>query len=157
MSSASTIITAISTALKAHASLTYITSWTEYQDELELEKAGIFPFINLDLQDFKIEEADNMNPRHMERRIYPVIILYAVRHENKAYVKSGDGYSFKGIFDIFDDIRTAVNADRTFGGAVNKVPWRPMFSSDVSKHINGSQWIGRAAIVFEVYKDVSLV
>ena len=91
----------------------------------------------------------------MERRVYPIVILIGNRNKVKTLVKEGSGF-FKGLFDIYDDIKTAIYQDLTFGEVVREFPWRPDFATDVSKHGNGEFWIGRAMIIFELYKDVML-
>jgi len=153
MSEANDIIQAISEQLQNYSTLNYIKSWTEYEDELSLEDKANFPYVNFDLTDFRVERAGTLSEHQAERRIYPVIIMFSNWHKEKVKVKEGKG-SFKGLFDIYDDIKAAIYQDLTFGEVVNKYPFRPDFATDISKHPNGEFWIGRAVIFFEVYKDV---
>ena len=156
MSEANDIIQAIKTQLDNYTGLDYLKSLTVYEDEIDLEDKGLFPYINIDLMDFRVQDADNMSRHHMERRVYPVMFLIGNRDKLKSSIKEGSA-SFKGLFKIYDDIKAAIYTDLTFSKTVREFPWRPDFASDVSKHENGEFWIGRAMIIFQVYKDVMLV
>ncbi len=158
MSEANDIVAAIYLQLCESDTLSYMHTIDSYCDEIELEDAGCFPFLNIDIRDFRVEEAPTHNLKHMERRIYPIILTFANRHLVKKYIKSGyTDESFKGLFDIYDDIRTVILTDRTFDDAVNSTVWTPTFASEVSQSLSGEFWTGRAGVVFEVYKDVNLV
>lgn len=156
MSEANTIITAIYNAVNnSTAIMTYIKSLTMYEDIFTIEDSGKFPYINIDCEDIKIVDADNIDKRNLERHIMPVVFIFGVRNVKKSLIKKGDA-SFKSLFDIFDDLKALIYSDPTFSKAVNSRNYRPDFTSDVSQQQDGQFWIGRAAMIFEVYKDVFL-
>jgi len=246
-SEAVTIIDAIMTIVNASTMANYLQSVTKFDDEDILEDSGLFPYVNFDISDFRVEEPPGMNLKHMERRVYPLQIKFGVRNVIKSKIKTGPtatskgtatmtiaapgvvtntghglltgdciyfsttgalpagiiastnyyviyinantfyiastyalaqagtkitttgsqsgthtlwynpDINFKGLFDIYDDFRVLINSDRTFGDVVTNAPWRPVFGSDVQKHISGEFWIGRAIIILEVYKDVFII
>lgn len=156
MSELNTIVDAVYDQLDDYSSLSYVKSLTKYQDEDYLEDQGLFPYINIDIYDYRVVNADNMEKFHMERRVYPIVITMGNRHKIKTEIKEGSG-NFKGLFEIYDDIKAAIFSDLTFGGAVNEFPWRPDYSTVCYKHPNGEFWIGNAILIFELYKDVLLV
>lgn len=142
--------------------LTYFDSKIyAFEDEFTLEDAGIFPFMNFDIADCKVVAAGNQSLQHFERHKYPIIIYFSVRNDIKSKIKRGSLISTdgvisgdRGLFDIFDDVLTLLKSDPTFGGVVDKCPYTPEFSTNVGQYQDGSFWIGRAAMIFEVYKDV---
>lgn len=136
--------------------LSYVKSVTMFSYWYEIEEKGLFPYINLDLTEIQTAAADNMNLRHMERRTFPVFIMFGVRAQKIEKVKEGDD-DFKGLFDMHEDIRDVIYEDRTFGNVINSVPWLPEFSSIVERYRKDDFWVGRAVLNFKAYKDVTLV
>lgn len=155
-----TIADAIKTAFLS--GLTYFgTNIYAFEDEFTLEDSGIFPFMNINIEDAKITTAENANLQHIERHRYPVVVYFSVRNELKSVVKRGSQITTDGVlsgehglFDIYDDILGLLHSDPTFGGVVGRYPTAPEFSSNVGQYQDGSFWIGRAAMMFEVYKDI---
>jgi hypothetical protein len=155
MSVTHTIMNGVHVALKNAAGLSYLKSITLYEDELDIEQKGLFPYLNIDARDIKITDAENIDKGTLERQTIPVVLIFANRNANKELIKKGND-SFKSLFDIYDDLKSVIYSDRTFGGVVNSRNYRPDFTSDVSQQQDGRFWIGRAAMIFEVYKDVFL-
>ena len=157
-SEAVTIADKIKTFLEGSAYLTFIKKVSMFEDELEVEQAGFFPYINIDIQDMRAGDADNQDARTITRKTYPIILVYGNRHEMKQLIKKGDSTSsFKGLFDIYDAIWASIKADHTLGGAVRSVLWNHELASEVVQHSGGGQfWTGRAALMFEAYKDIFL-
>ena len=157
-----TIADAIKAQFLAAANLSYFDGRvTTFEDEMTLELAGAHPWVNINIEDVKIKAADNLDIRDYERHIYPVVLFFSNRAVCKADVKRGtkittDGTPSgdPGLFDIYDDIQTAIKADPTFGGVVKRLPYSSEFASDVKQYQNGEYWVGRAAVMFEVYKDI---
>jgi hypothetical protein len=147
------VLNGIHTITSKSSTLSYMQSRTLYEDEIAIEDSGKFPYLNIDARDVRIVDADNIDKRTMERMIIPVVFIFGNRNVKKSLIKTGS-VSFKSLFDIFDDLKTVIDSDRTFGKVVNARNYRPDFTSDVSQQSDGQFWIGRAAMIFEVYKDV---
>ena len=156
MSEAMDILAAMETQFRASDTLSYIQRHYQEEDPIDADAFGYFPYINLSISDLRVEDADNIASRFMERHIYPVIIMFANRHDKKRFVKTGDT-NFKGVWDIYDDIISTIETDQEFGGVVSKEPIKPDFSAVVEHNLESGLWIGRAALIFEVYTDTPKV
>lgn len=126
-----------------------------FEDEPALEARGIFPYMNIDIGDIKITGADNQDIRDVERHIYPIRLFFSNRNRIKKYIKMGTT-GFYGLFDIHDIIRQVIKKDPTFGGVVSNVPWASDFGTQVFQYSEGQFWIGRALMLFSVYKDITI-
>lgn len=128
---------------------------TIFEDELELMDEGKFPYMNLVIQDIKKTAASNQIIQHVERHRYPIQLFFANRNESKPAIMIGDEAElFKGLFNIYDDICKVIRKDPTFGEVVKDVPDAPEFTSAVYRYQEGQYYVGRALMMFEVYKDV---
>jgi len=152
MSEAIDILDAMETQFRAASSLSYIQRHYQEEDPIDADAFGYFPYINLSISDLQVGDADNIASRFMERHTYPVIIMFANRHTKKRLVKTGDT-NFKGVWDIYDDIITAIETDREFGGQVSRDPIKPDFSAVVEHNLENGLWVGRSVLIFEVYTD----
>lgn len=148
------ILDAIKDQVKAYNDLRYVKSWSKFKYELDLVKAGIFPWVNFHVVSLIIKEADNMRKYDMLRNQYLIVITYASRDTEKDAVLEGTN-RVKGAWGIFDDIKAAIQQDTTFSGAVNDEPFQSNMNADAITFDEGKHWVGRGSISFSVYKDVN--
>jgi hypothetical protein len=134
------------------ATLSYVKNITRFEEEIELVNEGVFPFINIRVESLSTGAAANLRKSDAERRTYGVVITFAVRNKKRKIAIEGSS-SEKGVWDVYEDIRTVVKTDLTFWGIVDDLPWKPDTSVDAVKFESDRHWIGRGAIVFDVYKD----
>jgi hypothetical protein len=157
------IAEAIQSVFRADADLSFVDDSDIYifRDSMEIEALGMFPFVIINLDTCKITNADNQDIHDVERHKYPVQLLFSNRSVNRDDIIRGDLIStdgvlsgFYGLFDIHDVIRSVFHKDPTFGKVVKSGPYQSDFTTEVSYMQEGQYYIGRAQMVFEVYKDV---
>jgi hypothetical protein len=127
-----------------------------FDDEPTLEAAGLFPYMNINIEDLKVTGADNMDIKQVERHQYAIKLFFSNRNRDKTLIKIGDpGRVFMGLFDIYDAITAVIKKDPTFGGVVKNVPWASDFTNQLYQYRNDDYWIGRAMMMFSVYVDIT--
>lgn len=153
-SEAVVILDAIKKQVESYNDMRYIKSWSKFKYELDLVNAGIFPWVNFHVVNMVIKEADNMRKYDMLRHQYLIVITYASRDTEKDVVLEGNKKT-QGAWDIFDDIKEAIQQDTTFSNAVNDIPFKADVNTDAITFDDGKFWVGRGSIRFSVYKDVN--
>lgn len=153
-SEAVTILKAIQKQVESYNDLRYVKSWTRFKYELDLVNKGVFPWVNFHVVNLIIKEADNMRQYDVLRDQYLIVITYASRDTEKDAVIEGTKL-VKGAWQIFDDIKAAIQQDTTFNGAVNDNPFKSNVNTDAITFDEGKHWVGRGSTSFSVYKDIN--
>ena len=149
MSEATDIIDALSDQLEGSSYLADINRFEKYGLEMDMVRDGRFPWVNTKFGDpsMRVMNADNQRRYDYERHLYHIVITFAVRNKIKETAE-------ENAWDIYFNIKSAILSDVTFGGTVRNEPFSPQASIDVVNFESGEYWIGRGAIVFDVYQDV---
>ncbi|PKL35871.1 MAG: hypothetical protein CVV44_20355 [Spirochaetae bacterium HGW-Spirochaetae-1] len=155
MSDVIDLVKAIKTQLAAAPGLAYVKHFDTSENENDLVKKGKFPWVNVKITNRRTTIAGSLSRRTHKRIICNVIITFSVRDVSFKNAMEG-GTDIKGIWDLQNDIDTALDADLSFGDLVNKSPYDPDTATDAVSIDSGRFWIGRGATKFNVFSDVNI-
>ena len=149
-----TLLEAVKLQFETDTTLSSYVEKVDYaNDDLEMDTVGIHPSINLMIYDVMTSAPPGQNMRDYVRYTMPLVIGYTTRDEIKKTALYGSTTK-KGAWQLFNDIIDAINVDKTFGinGILNNI-FHPEYTTDAYKHLDGSEWIGKGLMIYEIYYD----
>ena len=149
-----TVLEAVKTQFEADTTLSAYVEKVDFAfDDLEVDTNGMHPSINIMVYDVMTGPPPGQGMRDYVRYTIPLIIGYTTRDKLRKTALYGSTTK-KGAWQLFNDIIDAINVDKTFGinGILNNI-FHPEYTTDAYKHIDGSEWIGKGLMVYEIYYD----
>ncbi len=153
-----TVVQNLQSQLLADTSLAAIvgTRVTLADDVIKMIEEKKVPFVNIELDTFSVENADNMRPYDYERHVYKIKLQFCVVTKSRTESLLGKT-GVTGLLDMYDTLYDAIKADATLSGAVDDIVNTPTLIADIfSPSKEELFYVAGGEMEVSFYKDVCL-